>query len=104
MKPSDHPPWVPTDLQIGLTCLALFFVIIGAGAAVRAYVVATPNPEPSALSLEPTRTLTVRDGYDPIVTWDPKDKRLTIHGEHVAADVLVCMGGQCGLVQDWVAR
>lgn len=63
----------------------------------------TPTPEPSALSLEPARTLTVRDGYDPIVTWDPNDKRLTIHLDHVAANVLICIGQTCNLGQEWVA-
>lgn len=61
------------------------------------------TPQPSALSLEPARTLSVQDGYDPIATWDPNDKRLTIHLDHVAANVLICIGQTCNLGQEWVA-
>lgn len=58
------------------------------------------DPEPVTQNPQP-RTLTVRDGYDPIATWDPKDRRLTVHGDHVAADALVCIGKTCGLVREW---
>lgn len=40
----------------------------------------------------------------PGVTHDRQDRRITIHGDQLAADYLLCIDRECKLIQEWVGR
>ena len=50
-----------------------------------------------------TRELSQADGWAPIAVWTPSDKRLDVT-DHLPADALVCIRGECELAQEWKDR
>lgn len=96
------------DLKRDMTVTALLIVIAAVAiiGKVRVHqdLVQAERPQPAAV-----RTLEARDGWEPIVAYDPADKRLTVT-DHLAADALVCLTyaqgkpPACRLVRDWVQK
>lgn len=64
---------------------------------------ATPQQmRPAVLAAPPkeVQQLVAAEGYDPVATYNPQDRILTITS-HLPADALVCIGAKCGLVREW---
>lgn len=94
----DSGHWHQADTVTWTAIMATIVVILLTGLAdLRKQVQAS---QPAALPKPALRQLTVIDGYDPVATYDPADRILTITN-HLPADALVCISGRCGLPREW---
>lgn len=75
--------------------IIVLFGLVGVGLA---RALPDPLPPPAA-----PRVQVIEGKYDALASYDVKERQLTV-SEHAPRELLVCMRGECKLVEDWLGR